>query len=158
MVEGDLTAARLHCEEGLALVARESGNASVALLNLCHIAMLEGRPADAAEPGRSALESAIRSGAALTIAWACIEFAWPLAALGEPGPSARLLGSALEFLDRAGAQRQLLVEECEAEVQAILHDRLDRQTVQTLLQEGRETPLDTAARDALSSARALTDP
>jgi hypothetical protein len=46
----------------------------------------------------------------------------------------------------------------EAAVCGILRAQLDEQTVQALLAEGREVPVEEAAREALTESRALAHP
>ena len=155
ILEGDLDAARSFCEESRAMAAPGSDGAVISGINLAHIAMLEGRPADAASESREALEATLRAGSMLKVAWSTIMAAWPLAELGEFERSARLLGSGLAFLDNSGAKREWTDEACEAGVYKILYDKFDDQTAQALLHEGRQVPLETAAREALNSSSAL---
>ncbi|HEY2436395.1 MAG TPA: hypothetical protein VGH93_04390, partial [Solirubrobacteraceae bacterium] len=82
--------------------------------------------------------------------------AWPLAELAEFERSALLLGSGLAFLDRSGAKREWTDEACEAAVCKILRDEFDDPTAQALLNEGRQVPLERAAREALNASSALT--
>jgi hypothetical protein len=149
---GELAAGRLLCEESLALAAQRSDAAVVALINLVHVAMLERREGDAAVLARQALQCALGRGDLLMTAWAAIATAWPRAAQGDLQRAARLLGSGLEFLQRAGAEKQWMDTACERAVSKILRDRLDEPTVHALLDEGRKTSVEAAARDALHEA------
>jgi hypothetical protein len=63
--------------------------------------------------------------------------------------SARLLGSAVGFLERAGARREWMDESCEAAVRQTLHDHFDERAARALLDAGRTASLETVARDAL---------
>jgi hypothetical protein len=155
ILEVDLVAARSLCEESRAMAAPGSDGAVISGINLAHIAMLEGRPAEAASVSREGLEATLRAGSMLKVAWSMIMAAWPLAELGEFERSARLLGSGLAFLDSSGAKREWTDEACEAAVYSILTDKFDDQTAQALVNEGRQVPLERAARDALSGSSAL---
>jgi predicted ATPase/DNA-binding SARP family transcriptional activator len=149
--EGRLDEGRSLSEECCAASGHESVIASAALINLAHIAILEGSPTAAAGFAREALRPALRRGDLLTVACAGIELAWPLAQLGDLERAAQLLGSAVEFLTRAGARREWMDRNCEAAVYQILRDSLDTDTAQGLLDRGRGASLHAVARDALDS-------
>jgi hypothetical protein len=146
-----LPEARLLFEECLAVSAPASLLFGFALVNLSHIATLEGRYADATSLAGEALGAALDRGDQLTAAYAAIEIAWPLAEQGELRRSARLLGAGLAFLDTAGVDREWGDTACEAAVLKILNDNLDPDTAQALLDEGRSVPLEQAVLDAVAA-------
>jgi len=148
LFEGELGEARLLCEECVAVTTPASLPADVAIINLAHIATLEGRHADGATLASKALRAALGRGDRLTAAWAAVEIAWPLAEQGELRDSARLLGAGLAFLEAAGADREWTDTACEAAVRKILNDTLNSETVEALVDEGRNLPLEQLARSA----------
>jgi predicted ATPase/DNA-binding SARP family transcriptional activator len=150
MYEGALAEARPLCEECLAVSEPASLSAGIALINLAHIATLDGRRAEAISLAGEAVKAAFARGDRLTAAWAAIEIAWPLAEQGELRQSARLLGAGLAFLEAAGADREWTDAVCEAAVRKILNDNLNPETVQAYLDEGRSLPLEHALFDALA--------
>jgi tetratricopeptide (TPR) repeat protein len=151
LFEGELAEARLLCEECVAVTTPASLPADVALINLSHIASLEGRHADATSLASDALKGALGRGDRLTAAWAAIEMAWPLAERGELRSSAMLLGAGLAFLEAAGADREWTDTACEAAVRKILNAALNLETVEALLDEGRNLSLEQLARSPLGA-------
>ena len=65
---------------------------------------------------------------------------------GEPERAARLLGAAIEFFKESGVTRQRTDKECERAAIQAMRDRLDEQTVQTLIRDGRSKPLEQVAK------------
>ena len=158
--EGDLSPARALCEEALALndslgITDES---AFPLINLAHIASLQGRDADAARLARESARVALSRDDKRTVAAAAMEIAWPLATQGEFERAARLLGAGLGFLETAGITLQRTDAVCEERTRQGLLDEYDAPTLQTLLDEGRGTPLEDAVRDALTETPARDDP
>ena len=150
---GNLSEGRAFCEESLALSTAGSSARDIALLNLAHIETSEGRPAEAEQLIREALESALLRGDLLVAAFAAIGMAWPLAEQGQLEWSAHLLGAGLGFLQTAGAVTQWMHDECEAAVSNILHSQLDAENVEALLVEGRDRGLEAVANEALKASR-----
>jgi len=152
--EDDLDEARAHCEEGLTLA--ESGAMTEAtpwlLTNLTHIANLQSRHTDAAELGRKTVIVALDRDDSLLTAAALMEIAWVLAEQGEPKRAGRLLGAGLGFHETAGATLQRTDRVCEDRTCHSLRAQLDEHRVQTLLDEGRNLPLEQAVRDALTES------
>jgi LmbE family N-acetylglucosaminyl deacetylase len=70
----------------------------------------------------------------------------PTAEQGELERAARLLGAAIEFFEEAGVTRQRTDKECERAALQAMRDRLDEQTVQTLIHVGRSKPLEQVAK------------
>lgn len=153
MREGRLAEARALCEKSCDAAGRGSLAAGVPLVNLAHIAMVEGDSIEAARFARDALTSARLHGDLLTVAWAAHELAWPLAEWGDLTRSAHLLAAASEFITHVGARRDWTDEQCERAVRKILHERLDAESVQALFDEGRTTSLDEVIRGVLSDSR-----
>jgi predicted ATPase/DNA-binding SARP family transcriptional activator len=151
LFEGELAEARLLCEECAAVTTPASLPADVALINLSHIASLEGRHAEATSLASDALRAALRRGDRLTAAWAAIEMAWPLAERGELRSSAMLLGAGLAFLEAAGADREWTDTACEEAVRKILNATLNPATVEELLHEGRNLPFEQLAHSPLGA-------
>ena len=81
--EGRLTEARALCERSRDAAGRGSAAAGVPLVNLAHVAMLEGDSVEAAGLAREALEIAFRQEDLLMIAWAALALAWSLAEQGD---------------------------------------------------------------------------
>ena len=154
MAEGNLDEAQAFSEESLTLtLAVDSGFVPVrTLTNLAQIANMQGRYGDAAHFGRQAL--AIEFETEDWLHCAPVGVAWTLAKQGRHGPAGRLLGAALGFHEKAGAHVPWDFEVCEERTCKILRDHLDEQTVEALLDEGRNTPLEEAVRDALSESPA----
>jgi ATP/maltotriose-dependent transcriptional regulator MalT len=128
----------------------------VALINLSQIAALQGRYGDAASLGRTALATALDNGDQLRAVWAVFHIAWPLAELGELEGSGRLIGAATAFLQDAGFARSRSDLLCEKGVLDALHLRLTADTVDTLLQQGRDMPLEEALSDAVAETPQLS--
>ena len=154
---GNLSEGRALCEESLAISTAESGARDIALLNLAHIEMVEGRPALAEQLTREALQSALLRRDLLLVAFAEIGMAWPVAEQNRLRSSAHLLGAGLAFLKAAGAVTQWMDDECEAAVSTILHGELDAQNVEALLAEGRDRGLEAVASEALNDSRDTTE-
>ena len=150
--EGRLTEARALCEKSRDAAGRGSVAAGVPLVNLAHIAMLEGDAAEAATLAREALDVALAHEDLLTVAWAASELAWPLAARGELERSAQLLAAATEFLVRVGARRDWTDRECDEAVRKILHEHLDAEKVEALFVDGRTIPLEEIIRVVVSES------
>jgi len=148
--QGRLDEGRALCEEALACSeGPTSMPARVALINLSEIAALQGRYGDALSLGRATLAAALDHGDQSQAVWAALEIAWPLAELGEVERSGRLIGAAAAFLEGAGFARtrsDLLWEKAALDA---LHRRLPADAVHTLLQQGRDTPLEQALGDVL---------
>ena len=152
----ELDEARSLCEESLAVSAPGSVSAGSVLINLAHIASLDGQHAEAERLARGALEAALRRGDLLMAAWATLELAWSLAGKGELEQSGRLLGAGNGFLETAGAGRQWMDEACDTAVRTILHDQLEPETVAALLDEGRNLALEDAVHSGRPAAPAVT--
>ena len=150
----ELDEARSLCEESLAVSPIGSVSAGIVLINLAHIASLEGQPAEAERLARGALESALRRADLLMAAWSTIQLAWSLAGQGELEQSGRLLGAGTGFLETAGAGRQWMDDACEAAVYKLLHDQLGAETLGALLDEGRNLALEDAVHSVLSGSTA----
>jgi ATP/maltotriose-dependent transcriptional regulator MalT len=148
--QGRLDEGRALCEEALACSeGPTSHTARVALINLSEIAALQGRYGDALSLGRTALAAALDHGDHTDAVWAAFPIAWPLAEFGELERSGRLLGAATAFLEEAGFARTRTDLLGEKAVLDALHERLPADAVHTLLQQGRDTPLERALGDAL---------
>jgi predicted ATPase/DNA-binding SARP family transcriptional activator len=162
ILEGHLNAGRVLCEESLTVSAQGCALADIALINLAYIENLEGNTLEAISSGSQALDSALRRGDLLWVAWAAIALAWPLAEQGQLERAGQLLGAALAFLETAGAGKDWMDEVGERAVREILRERLGAQAAQTLLEEGRHVPLERAARNAIDDdpcdGRPGTDP
>ena len=154
--EGQLAEGRSLCEESLAIPAPGSTTRVIALINLAHIANLEGRDAEATLLAHEALGAALARGDILTGSWAAVEAAWPLARQGDLRQSAHLLASATRFLERTGAKKDWMIADCEAAVNRMLQAQLEPQTVRTLFTEGRGMSLEEALSGV--SGRTLTLP
>jgi hypothetical protein len=107
-----------------------------------------GRYGDAAGSGRTALTIARDHGDQLRAAWATLHIAWALAELGELERSGRLIGAATAFLQNAGFARSRSDLRCEKAVLDAMHRRLAADAVHTLVQRGRDTPLEEALEEA----------
>ncbi len=104
--EDRLDEARALCEEALALATGQATNGretTACLINLAHIANLQGRLGDAATLGRRALTVALESADSLSAAEAVMEIAWPLAQQGQLERAGRMLGAAIGFHEQSGA-------------------------------------------------------
>jgi predicted ATPase/DNA-binding SARP family transcriptional activator len=152
MREGRLKDAQALCEESYNAAGHGSVAANVPLVNLAHVAMLEGNTIEAASLARKALESALLHEDLLTLAWAALELSWPLAVEGDLDRSAHLLAAAGECLARVGARREINSDTCETAVRKILHEHLDADSVQALLDEGRTPPLYEIVRGVLAES------
>ena len=75
--------------------------------------------------------------------------AWSLAEVGELELAGRLIGAATTFLQNAGFARSRSDLLCEAAVLDALQKRLPADAVHTLVQQGRDTPLEEILADAL---------
>jgi hypothetical protein len=157
MKEGDLTEGRALCEEGLALSEPGSHATVIALINLAHIETVEDHPAEAANLYRQAVSAAHQRSELLWVAWATIGSAALLAKQNQLERSGRLLGAGLAFLDTTGAGRDWMIETWEGAIYAILANQLGNETTQALVNQGRNLPLDEAARIALDALAAQTD-
>jgi ATP/maltotriose-dependent transcriptional regulator MalT len=163
---GDIAIEQGRLDEGRALLEEAvdcsdpgSSPACVALINLSEIAALQGRYHDAASLGRTALATALDHGDQLRAVWAVFHIAWALAELGELERSGRLIGAATAFLQNAGFARSRSDLLCEKGVLDALHRRLAADAVHTLVQQGRDTPLEEALGDALEeTARSWAPP
>jgi predicted ATPase/DNA-binding SARP family transcriptional activator len=152
---GRLDEGRSFCERSCEASGRAAVIARAPLMNLGHIAMLEGNPGEAIGFGCEALELALGCGDLIGVASAGIGLSWPLAHVGDVERAARLFGAAVGFIERAGAHREWMDESSEATVRAILRERLDEHRALTLIDEGRHASLEAVARDALDAASAL---
>jgi ATP/maltotriose-dependent transcriptional regulator MalT len=160
---GDIAIEQKRLDDGRALleeaVACSEGPTShaarVALINLAEIAALQGRYRDAASLGRTALAAALDDGDQLYAVWAAFGIAWPLAELGELERSGRLIGTVTAFLQNAGFARSRSDLRCEQAVLDALHRRRPPDAIHTLLQQGRDTPLEAALSDALTESPQL---
>ena len=141
----------LDCSEGAT-----SSATLVALIHLSEIAALQGRYRDAASIGRTALATALDHGDQLRAVWATFPTAWALAELGELERSGRLIGAATAFLQTAGFARSRSDLLCEKGVLDALHKQLAADAVHTLVQQGRDTPLDEALSEALTESPQLS--
>ena len=150
---GDVNEGRALCEESLAVSILGSGARDIAVLNLAYIETVEGRPSEAEQLIREALESALLRGDLLVVANSAIAMAWPLAQQGRLQLSAQLLGAGLGFLHTAGAVTEWMDDSTEAGVLNILHSQLDAENVEALLVEGRDRGLEAVVREALNDSR-----
>jgi tetratricopeptide (TPR) repeat protein len=145
--EGQLDEARALCEEGIALgQERGAPQDQVALINLAHVANLQGRHIDATDLGRQAFRAAIERGDRLNAAAAAKEIAWPLAELGKLEQSGWLLGAATAFTDNAKVTRQRTEVICEQAAFNALRGQLDEPRLEALLLQGRTMTLEDAAQ------------
>lgn len=118
----------------------------VALINLAHVANLQGRHRDATDLGRQAFRAAIDRGDRVSAAAAAKQIAWPLAEEGQLERSGWLLGAAIGFSDSANVTKQRTDVISEQAACNALRDQLDEQAVQALLLQGREMSLEDAAQ------------
>ncbi len=153
IAQGKLDEARSLCEESLALGDFVGTSGAIALLNLMHIANLQGRYSDAANLADKTLTAALDREDLLIAASTGTEIAWALANRGQPERAARLLGAAVEFYETAGATKQQTDVVCEQAVRDALRDQRDERIINALLDEGRKTPLDKVIRDELEASR-----
>jgi hypothetical protein len=128
----------------------------VALINLSEIAALHGRYRDAASAGLTALAVALDRGDQLYAVHATFHLAWALAELGELERSGRLIGTSTAFLETAGFARSRSDLLCEKGVLDALNRQLPADAVHTLVQQGRDTPLDEALNEALTETPQLS--
>jgi predicted ATPase/DNA-binding SARP family transcriptional activator len=155
--QGRLDEARALLEEAVACPEDPTSPADVvALINLSEIAALQGRHRDAASLGRTALAVALDHGDQLRAVWAVFHISWPLAELGELQRSGRLIGAATAFLENAGFARTRSDLLCEKAVLDALNKRLATDAVHTLVQQGRDTPLEKALSEALNESPQLS--
>jgi non-specific serine/threonine protein kinase len=155
--QGRLDEARTLLEEAVASSEDLTASADVvALINLAEIASLQGRHGDAASVGRTALVAALDSADQLRAVWAAFHIAWSLAELGELERSGRLIGAATAFLQNAGFARSRSDLLCEKGVLDALHRKLPDDAVQTLVQHGRDMPLEEALGEALTESPQLS--
>jgi predicted ATPase/DNA-binding SARP family transcriptional activator len=160
---GDIAIEQGRLDEGRALLEEAIDSSDpvssaplVALINLSEIAALQGRYDDSASLGRTALATALDNGDQLRAVWAAFHIAWPLAELGELERSGRLIGTATAFLENAGFARSRSDVLCEKAVVDALHRRLSVDAVLTLVQQGRDTPLEEALNEALTESSRLS--
>jgi tetratricopeptide (TPR) repeat protein len=155
--QGRLDEGRALLDEALACSEGSTSNADlVALINLSEIAALQGRHRDDASLGRNALAAALDRGDQLRAVWATFHLAWALAELGELERSGRLIGTSTAFLETAGFARSRSDLLCEQGVHDALHRQLPADAVHTLVQQGRDTPLDKALNNALTETPPLS--
>ena len=155
--QGRLDDGRALLEEALDCSEGATSNAAlVALINLSEIASLQGRYRDAASLGRAALATALDHGDQLRAVWATFQIAWALAEVGELERAGRLIGAATTFLQNAGFARSRSDSLCEKAVLDALNKRLAADAVHTLVQQGRDTPLEEALSEALTESPQLT--
>jgi predicted ATPase/DNA-binding SARP family transcriptional activator len=149
--EGNLDEAWALCEEGLivAETLAATADASILLINLTHIANLQGHVSDAVRLGRKTLKAALDDEDLRTAAGAVMEIAWPLARQGQLERAGRLLGSAMRFYEDSGVTLERTERVCERRTREILCGQFDAHAVRALLAEGRVMPLEDAVRDAL---------
>jgi predicted ATPase/DNA-binding SARP family transcriptional activator len=143
---------RAMLEEAVACSEDPSSPDVVAVTNLAEIAALQGRHQDAASIGRTALAIALDQGDQLSAVWATFHIAWALAELGELERSGRLIGASLAFVENAGFARDRSDLLCEKGVVDALHKRLAADAVHTLVQQGRDMPLEEALSEALTES------
>ena len=149
--QGRLDDGRALLEEALACSEDSTSSPDVvALINLSEIANLQGRYRDAASLGRTALAAALDHGDQLRAVWAVFHIAWALAELGELDRSGRLIGASTAFLQNAGFARSRSDLLCEKGVVDRLHTKLAVDAIHTLVQQGRDAPLEEALSDALT--------
>jgi predicted ATPase len=155
--QGRLDEGRALLEEAVACSEGPTSRAAlVALINLAEIAALQGRYRDAASVGRTALATALDHGDQLRAVWATFHISWALAELVELDRSGRLIGAATAFLENAGFARSRSDLLCEKAVVDALHRRLSADAVHTLVQQGRDTPLEEALNEALTERPQLS--
>ena len=161
---GDIAIEQGRLDEGRALLEEavdrpEDPTSSpnlVALINLSQIAALQGSYGDAASIGRAALAAALDHGDHLRAVWATFHIAWALAELGELERSGWLIGASLAFIQNAGLTRSRSDLLCERGVLDALHRRLAADAVHSLVQQGRDMPLEEALNQALSASPQLS--
>ena len=145
--EGRLDEARALCEESIACEAKQHPLTShVALMNLAHVANLQGRRTDAIDLGRKAFSASLDRGDRVSAAAAANQIAWPLAEQGQLKRAGRLLGASLQFMEDAEVTRQRTDAVCQGATFNALRDQLDEQAVQALILRGRAMTLEDAAR------------
>jgi predicted ATPase/DNA-binding SARP family transcriptional activator len=148
--EGSLDEARALCEEAITLSDCLFPPARpMALISLAEIANLQGRFNDGASLGRTAVADALSREDKPIAAWAALEMSWALAELGDLERAARLLGAAAGFLEKAGFARQPSDLQAEKSVLWILHQRLDADAANAMVQRGRDVGLEETLADAL---------
>jgi ATP/maltotriose-dependent transcriptional regulator MalT len=151
--QGRLDEGRALLEEAVACSEEPTSSPDlVALINLSQIAALQGRHGDAASLGRTALVAALDHGDQLRAVWAVFHIAWALAGLGELERSGRLIGAATAFLEDAGFARSRSDLLCERAVLDALHTKLAVDAIQTLIQRGRDAPIEEALNEALTGS------
>jgi predicted ATPase/DNA-binding SARP family transcriptional activator len=152
---GDIAIEQGRLDEGRALleeaIACDPASPDVvALINLAEIAALQGRYGDAASIGQAALAIALDHGDQLRAVWAAFHIAWAFAELGELERSGRLIGASLGFIENAGFARSRSDVLCEKAVLDALRRRLAADAVHTLVQHGRDMPVEEALSEALA--------
>ena len=153
--EGNLSDGRSLCEESVALAPPGSQWQSIALINLAHIAMLEGDPTEADQFARQALADSLQRSDLLCLASAAIELSWPLAEQGELEGAAKLLGAGFGFLDASGEPPDVMDNVCEDAVRTVLCAHVGERAAQSLINQGRRMPLERLARDVVSRPRVM---
>ncbi len=150
--EGNLDEAWALCEEGLSVAKSLAATAdtSILLINLTHIANLQGRHGDAVKLGRKTLKAALDDEDLRTVAGALMEIAWSLARQGQLERAGRLLGSAMAFYENSGVSLERTEKACERRTRGILRRQFEAHAVRALLAEGRMMALEDAVRDALA--------
>ena len=157
--EGRLEEAQALCEESIALDTQRGAPAEhVALINLAHVANLQGRHSDAADLGHKAFKAAIDSRDRVSAAAAAKQIAWPLAEQGQLEKSGWLLGAAIAFTDNAEVTKQRTDVISEQAAFNALRDQLDEQSVQALLLQGRTMSLEHAAQTELEASTVASTP
>jgi tetratricopeptide (TPR) repeat protein len=152
---GDIAIEQGRLDEGRALLEEAvacdpTSPDVVALINLAEIAGLQGRHGDAASVGQAALATALDHGDQLRAVWAVFHIAWAFAELGEVERSGRLIGASLAFIENAGFARSRSDVLCEKAVLDALRRRLAADAVHTLVQQGRDMPVEEALSEALA--------
>jgi predicted ATPase/DNA-binding SARP family transcriptional activator len=154
--EGELDEAQSLGEEALTVAAAGSISAGVAQVNLAHVMMRKDRPHEAVTLSRQALESALAHGELLLVAWAAIGHAWALAGLNDVERSGRLLGSATQFIQDAGAANDWMDIASAQATHDILTGQLGTKKTQALLEEGAGCHLEEAAGEELAFLAGMT--
>jgi tetratricopeptide (TPR) repeat protein len=146
---GDLGTARALLERTLAEAERLGSDqaAGNALSDLGVVALYEGRYEDSVPMFSGALESALRTGWRINVAYALRGLAGVLAMRGEIGPAAQLLGAAAAIEEHTGEAMQGYAVDAYTKAAAPVLDRLDEPDVAAAYAAGRAmTQADAAAR------------
>jgi predicted ATPase/DNA-binding SARP family transcriptional activator len=154
IAEGNLAAARVHCEEALAVGEQYPGSVQVTLLNLAHVANLEQQTNEAGDLARRVIELALPRADLIEAAFALMELAWSLAPHDDPRSAARFLGAGEAFLDHSGIALQRTDVVCRDAAMEVLRERLDAGELDALLASSRDADLHNILEEARLTATA----